>query len=177
MVINRVGGNHLSTVADEPFTGVILRVIGFGCFTFVISVIDIRLYRIPDVCLVCLGSFLLFVDFFTAGKTIPWGLCTGAAAFLLFFVIYITTHGLGLGDVKYAGIIGYYLGFPRVLAGLLLASFTAVFIWCAGHFLFQWDRKTKLPFAPFMSMGALLASILPFGYVDFPGDYITGFVK
>jgi len=79
-----------------------------------------------------------------------------AAGFLLIFVL-AYPRGMGMGDVKLAGVLGLYLGravavalFAGVLAGALAG---AVVMARVGV---QRGRKTALPFGPFLALGGVV---------------------
>ena len=66
---------------------------------------------------------------------------------------------MGWGDVKLAGLIGLATGFPGSLVALLLAILSggvlaAILLLCGFK-----KRKDRLPFGPFLSVGALIALI------------------
>ena len=102
----------------------------------------------------------------------------GCAALLTFFgsVVLIHPAGMGLGDVKLAGVIGLVLGYLSWSAlvigaflGFLLGAVVGVAVIASG----RGNRKTAVPFGPFMIAGALIAlfvagplarlHLLPFG--------------
>jgi len=81
----------------------------------------------------------------------------GAAAFLLVFV-FAYPRGMGMGDVKLAGVLGLFLGrevgvaiFVAVIAGTLVGA--AVM----ARLGVQRGRKTKVPFGPFLALGGVVA--------------------
>jgi leader peptidase (prepilin peptidase)/N-methyltransferase len=81
----------------------------------------------------------------------------GAAAFLLVFV-FAYPRGMGMGDVKLAGVLGLFLGrevgvaiFVAVVAGTLVGA--AVM----ARLGVQRGRKTKVPFGPFLALGGVVA--------------------
>jgi leader peptidase (prepilin peptidase)/N-methyltransferase len=89
----------------------------------------------------------------------------GAAALLAFFgaVVLIHPAGMGLGDVKLSGVIGGVLGYLSWTAlalgaflGFLLGAVVGVAVIASG----RGNRKTAVPFGPFMIAGALLAVFL-----------------
>jgi leader peptidase (prepilin peptidase)/N-methyltransferase len=90
---------------------------------------------------------------------VPTQLIAGAAAagFLLFFAL-AYPRGMGMGDVKLAGVLGLYLGTSvavAILAGVLAATLVgAVVIARVGM---ERGRKTALPFGPFLALGGVLA--------------------
>ncbi len=108
------------------------------------------------------GSALLVLSSLVSGD---WHRCVdalvgGLAAFSVFFVIhFISPRGMGFGDVRLAGLIGVFLGWlglAQVAIGLflgfLVGSLVGVTLMATG----RKDRRSRLPFAPFMVTGALL---------------------
>lgn len=90
---------------------------------------------------------------------VPEQLIAGAAAagFLLFFVL-AYPRGMGLGDVKLAGVLGLYLGASvavAVLAGVLAGTVVGAVV--MARVGVERGRKTKLPFGPFLALGGVLA--------------------
>jgi len=85
----------------------------------------------------------------------------GAALFAFYFLLaFIYPAGMGFGDVKLAGVLGIYLGW--VSWGVLVLGGFAAFLLGAvvgiGVIVFgKGGRKTKVPFGPFMIVGAFLA--------------------
>ena len=76
---------------------------------------------------------------------------------LLGLVCVLSKGGMGLGDVKYAGVLGIWTGFPGILVNLYLAFFiggAAALLLCALH---KADLKSRIPFGPCLSAGALLS--------------------
>ena len=92
----------------------------------------------------------------------PERLIAGAAAggFLLLAAL-AYPGGMGMGDVKLAGMIGLFLGAavaPALLTALLAGVLVgAVVIARRGA---RVGRKTAVPFGPFLALGALLAVFL-----------------
>jgi leader peptidase (prepilin peptidase)/N-methyltransferase len=128
----------------------------------IVTVSDLRTRLIPD------GPLIAAVACAVALCALAWpselgmrllaGICAGG--FLLGAAL-LRPGGMGLGDVKLAAVLGLYLG-PAVVAALLVA-FTAGAI--AGLVLLVrhgWAARTRaLPFAPFLSFGALVALAAP----------------
>jgi leader peptidase (prepilin peptidase) / N-methyltransferase len=81
----------------------------------------------------------------------------GLAAFYLTLGLAFPA-GMGLGDVKWAGILGAYLGWlgwSPVITGTLIAFLTASVVVLAVRTVGQ--RRSSLPMAPFMTLGAVAA--------------------
>ena len=88
---------------------------------------------------------------------LPELLIAGAGAFLFLLLAALAyPGGMGMGDVKLAGVMGLYLGLSVVPA--LLAAFLAGTV--VGVVRMARDgaqaRKSGVPFAPFLALGGLL---------------------
>lgn len=68
-------------------------------------------------------------------------------------------RGLGAGDVKLAGLIGLMAGFPQVLAALALGVLAGGGIALALLAVRLVGRKSYIPYAPFLAVGAMVALI------------------
>jgi leader peptidase (prepilin peptidase)/N-methyltransferase len=98
----------------------------------------------------------------------PERLIAGAAAggFLLIAAL-AYPGGMGMGDVKLAGVMGLFLG-SAVAPALLIALVAGVAV---GAIVIarkgaQAGRKTAVPFGPFLALGALLAVFIGHPLVD-----------
>ncbi|HEX2063439.1 MAG TPA: prepilin peptidase [Acidimicrobiales bacterium] len=85
----------------------------------------------------------------------------GVLAWAVLFLIHLASpRGMGFGDVRLAGLIGVHLGWlgpGHVLLGLFLAFLSAA---AAGLGLIAARRRTrkdKVPFGPFLALGAVVA--------------------
>ena len=75
----------------------------------------------------------------------------------LFLVALVAPGGMGMGDVKLAGLMGVYLGravAPALLIGFLAGALFGVAL-MARHG--SAARKQKVPFGPFLALGGLIA--------------------
>lgn len=124
----------------------------------VVTVTDLRSRLVPDVAL--LGALALAVP--VCALSAPGGLPErvlagiGALGFLLVPAL-LRPEGMGLGDVKLAGVLGFYLG-ARVIEALAIAfaiGSLAGLVLVARH---GWAaRRRTIPFAPCLALGALAA--------------------
>jgi len=92
----------------------------------------------------------------------PQRLIAGAAAggFLLAAALAYPS-GMGMGDVKLAGVMGLFLGSavaPAILIALAVGTLAGVAILARKGV--QEGRKTKVPFGPFLAVGAIVASFV-----------------
>ena len=135
----------------------------------VLSVIDVRTHKLPNRFVLPaypMAGVLLGGAALTAGEAgmilASWG---GALALFLFywFLWSLYPAGMGLGDVKLAGVLGLYLGFlswQHVLLGAA-AGFVVGGVW--GLVLIASRRgtaKTAIPFGPAMLAGTWATLLL-----------------
>jgi leader peptidase (prepilin peptidase)/N-methyltransferase len=133
-----------------------------------ITLIDLELRLIPNritlpaAVAALLAGVLLDISF------VPEQLIAGAAAggfFLLAALAY--PRGMGMGDVKLAGMLGLYLGravAPAIFAGLVAGVVVgAAVIARKGA---REGRKTAVPFGPFLALGAMFGLFAGDAVVD-----------
>jgi leader peptidase (prepilin peptidase)/N-methyltransferase len=109
-----------------------------------------------------LGSALL-VRLGDLPELVAWG--AGAFAFLLIAALAYPA-GMGMGDVKLAGVMGLYLGsaiLPALLGAFLTGSVYGVAM-IARHGAAA--RKTGVPFAPFLALGGVVGLLAGQDLVD-----------
>ena len=129
----------------------------FIVMSFCITLVDFRIKRIPNVLLLVLEGTLLCTDYLLEKEIIPYRLLAGFGAYVLFYLVYRFRGGLGFGDVKYAGIIGYFLGPWCVISGLLYAVLLGFIYWFIGNLIFHWGKEHRFAFGPWLSCGAIAA--------------------
>jgi leader peptidase (prepilin peptidase)/N-methyltransferase len=96
-----------------------------------------------------------------------------AAGFLLIAVL-AYPRGMGMGDVKLAGVLGLYLGRsvgPAMLVALLSGTIVGVVI-IARKGAVE-GRKTAVPFGPFLALGGLVGLFFGPDIVDWYIDSFT----
>jgi leader peptidase (prepilin peptidase) / N-methyltransferase len=124
----------------------------------VVTITDIRRRLIPDGPLLVGLTVAVAVCLATEPSGLPARLLAGAgaAAFLLAAAL-VRPDGMGLGDVKLAGVLGVYLS-ARVIEAMLVAfaaGSAAGLVLIARH---GWAaRRRTIPFGPFLALGALVA--------------------
>jgi leader peptidase (prepilin peptidase)/N-methyltransferase len=85
----------------------------------------------------------------------------GMAALFAFYglVWFVYPVGMGLGDVKLAGVVGLYLawlGWGQLVVGAFAAFAVGAAVSIAVIAASDAGRKTKIPFGPFMLVGVLI---------------------
>jgi prepilin signal peptidase PulO-like enzyme (type II secretory pathway) len=81
-----------------------------------------------------------------------------------FFIFYMTARlkpgQLGMGDVKFATLIGFGFGFPGVLVALLIGAGAGALtaVWLLSH---KSKASRTIPYAPFLCLGAVAVLFIP----------------
>ena len=180
---------------QEPFwyyTLVILWVLVFFVWLLMVLV-DFRLYIIPNelnvillvfgICLTALlfaygGLLPPYTDSFLRHYTLvfsPFGsdpimnhLFGFAVAGAFFSLLYFVSRGrgMGMGDVKLAFVLGLLLGWPDVGLAVLLSFIAGGLVSFVLYLLREKGMKDKVPFAPFIVFGSVLAVLCGFSLVN-----------
>ncbi|MGH9090488.1 MAG: prepilin peptidase [Acidimicrobiales bacterium] len=139
--------------------------LAFGAVAAAVTVTDLAARRVPNRVVgpaALAGSVLLVMA--SAGSGLWWPLARAATGAVLLAGFYLALglafpSGMGLGDLKWAGVIGLYLGYlgwtTLPTATLLAFGAAAVFV-LVGRAAWR-SRQLVLPMAPFMTAGALVA--------------------
>lgn len=137
------------TNAPEQFNIAMLLI----SFSLIFIVSDVFYQLLPNSIMLC----FLFLTILIHLNTFSSQFFSGFSLFCLFLLVtYLSPDGLGGGDVKLAGVLGWLLGFKLALISILIACLAAFSYFV---FLFTYkkaDLTTKIPFAPFLLCGALI---------------------
>jgi prepilin signal peptidase PulO-like enzyme (type II secretory pathway) len=153
-------------LTQEPFT--ILQPLFWlmvGIFLLIIFVTDWLYQIIPDYATICLGVLALsYRLYLSISGIMQWRDFWQAilAGFLmmgiLWFLWWVTKgRGMGFGDVKFALVMGWLLGFERSLVAFFLAFVLGAIV---GVGLIVMGRKkmgSKIAFGPFLVLATLLS--------------------
>ncbi len=154
-----------------PLTWGLLAYLPFLWVLVALSLIDLETKLLPNAIVypsVIVGIPLLAITTALLGDGVSlWiralaGMAAGAGAFFVIALIY--PAGMGMGDVKLAGLIGLFLGYiswEYLIAGFFLAFFIGAIVGVALMVGGKAGRKTAIPFGPFMALGAII--VLLFG--------------
>ncbi len=90
------------------------------------------------------------------------GACiAGAAAFAIFFAVWwFVPRGMGFGDVRLAGVIGFTVGYLSILhayVAFLVGFLVGMVFGVVMLVVTRSGRRTAIPFAPSLSVGAVVA--------------------
>lgn len=142
---------------------VLVAFLYFAAISIALAMIDIDTHRLPNA--IVLPSYLVAIVLFVASAVVSGEytpLIRAGIAMAILFVAYfamafVYPAGMGLGDVKLAGVIGLYLGWTG-WGALAVGAFAAFIL--AGLFAIvlivsrRANRKSGIPFGPWMLIGA-----------------------
>lgn len=82
----------------------------------------------------------------------------GAAIGFIFFMIVLLIYpgGMGMGDVKLAGLIGLVVGFPLTLVALFIGIFIGGLVAVVLLLTGKKDRKAVIPYGVFLGIGPIV---------------------
>jgi len=121
--------------------------------------IDTNHQIIPDVLLMFMFVVALIAHIVLGSNLIEY-ILTGLLSGLLFLLLFLGTkgRGMGFGDVKFAVVIGFILGFPTAIFAFYAAFVFGAIISVFLIFMYKMKfRGTKIAFGPFMILGLLFA--------------------
>jgi leader peptidase (prepilin peptidase)/N-methyltransferase len=140
-----------------------------------ITLIDLEHHIIPNVlsAIGAVGAIVLCLVF--DSDSLVENLIAGAAAggfFLLAAIVY--PAGMGMGDVKLAGVLGLFLG-RAVAPAIFIALISGVVIGgvIIARYGAQEGRKKGIPFGPWLSFGGVIALFFGDDLVDWYLDTFT----
>jgi leader peptidase (prepilin peptidase)/N-methyltransferase len=148
---------------------------GFGWYTLfyfalasaliVITFIDLDFQIIPDsitlpgTLIGLIAGSLILQDPFSRWSILGYksSLIGAITGFSLFYAVAILSRGgMGGGDIKMMAMVGAFMGWKSVLLTTFLGSLIGS-IWGISLMIFKGKgRKTKIPFGPFLSAGAMI---------------------
>jgi leader peptidase (prepilin peptidase)/N-methyltransferase len=156
----------VAVTARFGFTPALPAYLYLAAVAVALTMIDADVRRLPDS--IVLPSYLVGVlllvpvaavgsDWASFGRGIAAMAVLGACYFAIAFLY---PAGMGLGDVKLAGLLGLYLGWlgwssvvVGTFGGFLLGGVVGAALLLTGRA----GRKSQIPFGPYMLAGALLA--------------------
>jgi leader peptidase (prepilin peptidase)/N-methyltransferase len=149
---------------------VLQMTLGLVLVTFLvpIAVIDLDLKIIPNKLTGPAAALALALGAVLEPSYLPEQLAAGAGA-LIFFLLPALIHrkGMGMGDVKLVAVLGLYLGravAPAIFIALILGVVVGAAVIASKGV--SDGRRTKVPFGPFLAVGALVAFFVGDGIVD-----------
>lgn len=132
-----------------------------------LSIIDAYFRRILNSILLFLLSYGILVNWYL--NLLPWE--EAIIAVLLSMLplmlarylgnLLLKKESMGMGDIKLAGLLGFYLGWPSFYLLLFLAASIALLFYFFTKIILRKPISSQLPFAPFLSLGAFAVAAFP----------------
>jgi leader peptidase (prepilin peptidase) / N-methyltransferase len=127
-----------------------------------VSLIDLDTRRIPNKITGPAAILAVVIGLILKPAGVPDQLLAGVCGFAFLFVFALAyPRGLGMGDVKLAGVLGLYLGssvavalFAGVITGAVVGLGVMAKLGVAK------GRKTAIPFGPFLATGGMVAILV-----------------
>jgi leader peptidase (prepilin peptidase)/N-methyltransferase len=183
VVVGLWSAPQFAIASDAPSTiAAVLRLVAFlylAAISVALAIIDIETHRLPNVIVLpgyAVGVALLGTASLLEGDLVSLGrMAAGAGILFAFYLVLaiISPRGMGMGDVKLAGVLGLFLG--SLGWGELAVGAGAAFV-LGGLFgmvlliLKRAGRKTGIPFGPWMLLGAWVGV---FAGQAIAGDYLA----
>ncbi len=115
---------------------------------------DILMYLIGiPILLACIADYTTIVDRLL-------GTLVGGGFFLIMWIVFkliAKKEGMGIADVILMTFIGAFLGWKATIVSMIIASVLGCIILVPSQLLTKKDRDTEYPFAPFLTLGAVVA--------------------
>ena len=147
-VVAAVHGLHADLAVELPFAAMLIAV----------ADIDLEHRIVPNKILLPMAVWGVAASAVVRTDVLPELLIAGTAAFsFLLVAALIHPAGMGMGDVKLAGVMGLYLGVsvaPALLVAFLSGSIVGVALMMRHG---AQGRKRGVPFAPFLALGGVVA--------------------
>src|SRR4051812_2441709 len=158
----------LSVVLVRGFHPELLALIPFTAMLIAVAFIDLQHKIVPNKIMLPAAVWGLVTALAFRTHMAPELLIAGAGAFT-FFLLAALVHpkGMGMGDVKLAGVMGLYLGklvIPALLIAFLVGSVLGIGLVMRYG---ARSRKVGVPFAPFMAFGGIVAMLAGQQLIDF----------
>ncbi|MET3193830.1 A24 family peptidase [Bacillus sp. OAE603] len=136
----------------------LLIALTFISLLVIIIVSDLAYMLIPDRILLLFLSIFIIERFFIPLES-WWNSMIGAvgAFTVLFLIALVSNGGMGGGDIKLFGVLGFALGWKLILITFMIACFTGTIF---GLILMKAGRVQKrnpIPFGPFIGLGGLVS--------------------
>ena len=125
----------------------------------VIFVADLKYQIIPDSMVVV--GIIGVIGVIGGIREIGGNVIVGMGAAMFFLLLWLVTRGraMGLGDVKFAFLMGLLLGFPGVVVACYLAFLTGAGVGVILILRGKKGLKSKIAFGPFLILGTCISLI------------------
>jgi leader peptidase (prepilin peptidase)/N-methyltransferase len=158
----------IAVVLAQGISADLIALIPFTAVLIAVTFIDLEHKIVPNKIMGPAAIYGLVTAVAFRTDMLPELLIAGAGAFVFFLVAaLIHPKGMGMGDVKLAGVMGLYLGklvIPALFIAFLVGAVVGVVL-VMRHGMRS--RKVGVPFAPFMALGAFVSMLCGQQLIDF----------
>ena len=131
-----------------------------------LTIIDIEEQLLPDIVLGPLFVLGIAFQFLPGGSIGAAALGAGAGYGALWLIreayrLYAGVEGMGYGDVKFAGVLGVWLGGAALPAMFAVAFVTGLAVSVPLMLMGRIGRQVAIPFGPFLAFAGMLLFTLP----------------
>jgi leader peptidase (prepilin peptidase)/N-methyltransferase len=124
---------------------------------------DFQAMVIPQLCTLWLVPVGIIASYFgfthvSAAKSITGAILGYGLLWLIAFLFksFTKRDGMGVGDMELLAMIGSFLGPVGLWFSLMIGSFTGLFSGIIFLLISKKNRFTRIPFGPFLALGAIL---------------------
>jgi len=150
----------IAVVLAQGISADLIALIPFTAVLIAVTFIDLEHKIVPNKIMAPAAIYGLVTAVAFRTDMLPELLIAGAGAFVFFLVAaLIHPKGMGMGDVKLAGVMGLYLGklvIPALFIAFLVGAVVGVVL-VMRHGMRS--RKVGVPFAPFMALGGFVSML------------------
>ena len=169
LVVLRFLPELLATASAAALLGAVLTLAAFlylAAVSVALALIDLEVRRLPDA--IVLPAYLVGAALLAAGALLQGDAAAllrgavGAGASFAFYLALalIKPGGMGLGDVKLAGVLGLFLGvlgWEHLVLGVFSAFLLGGLVGAVLLATRRASRSASIPFGPWMLLGAWIA--------------------
>ena len=156
----------LVVLAEGVGEGLLLA-LPFTAMLIAVASVDLEHRIVPNKVLLPAAIWALAVGCLIDLDAMPERLAAAAGAFTFLFVAALVyPGGMGMGDVKLAGVMGLYLG-VAVVPALMVAFLAGTLVGAVVMLRHGREaRKQAVPFAPFLALGGLVGLLAGSELID-----------
>lgn len=156
------GDIRLTLSSINDYVIVLYHFVLLACL-LIIFFIDLKFGIIPDKIVLPLAALTAIYVIVISPHVLTNHVLTAVGACVFFLIIVLATRGrgMGLGDVKFAFVMGLILGFPNIITALYIAFLTGALI--SLILVLTGKKRLKggsIPFGPFLVLGLYLSIFL-----------------
>jgi leader peptidase (prepilin peptidase)/N-methyltransferase len=182
VIFGVVGWKFRDFLAGIGQISVLLAFLYFAAISVALALIDLDTHTLPNWIVLpsyAVGVVLLTIASLSSGTFGPLlrALLAAGVMWIIYLAIALSyPGGMGFGDVKFAGVLGLflgYLGWTQVVTGAIAAFVLGAFFAIGLLIGRSINRKSGIPFGPWMMLGAwvgvLFSTPIAQGYLSLMG--------